>query len=184
MEERTDVKMKTIGERMRFLREKVNLKQSAFAERVLVSQPYISKIEAGEEIPSDMFTKLVAYEFNVPYNWLLKGEGYPFIFSESFFSDKANDMERTEDQRYPKIGIRSKGKGGIFTEIYIDGHRIDGVRSYKLEQVAGRISRLTLDLNVINMAVDQEAILWSGLMDSEIAINVKTGSGESAFTFT
>ena len=58
------------------------------------------------------------------------------------------------------------------------------MRSYKLEQVAGQISRLTLDLNVINMAVDQEAILWSGLMDSEIAINVKTGSGERAFTFT
>lgn len=40
MEEMPDVKMNTIGERMRFLREKVNLKQSAFAERVLVSQPY------------------------------------------------------------------------------------------------------------------------------------------------
>ncbi|NBK93049.1 XRE family transcriptional regulator [bacterium 1XD21-13] len=184
MDEMPDVKMNTIGERMRFLRERVNLKQSAFAERVLVSGSYISKVETGEEIPSDIFTKLVAYEFNVPYNWLLKGEGYPFIFSESFFSDKANEMEKAEEQRYPKVGIRSKGKGGIFTEIYIDGHRIDGVRSYKLEQVAGQISRLTLDLNVINMAVDQEAILWSGLMDSEIAINVKTGSGERAFTFT
>ena len=61
MDEMPDVKMNTIGERMRFLRERVNLKQSAFAERVLVSGSYISKVETGEEIPSDIFTKLVAY---------------------------------------------------------------------------------------------------------------------------
>lgn len=184
MQEKPDVKMNTIGERMRFLREKVNLKQSAFAERVLVSESYISKVETGKEMPSDIFTKLVAYEFNVPYNWLLKGEGYPYIFQESFFSDKDNELEKVEMERYPKVGIRSKGKGGIFTEIYVDGHRIDGVRSYKMEQVAGQIARLTLDLNVINMAIDQECVLWNGLKDQEMEIAFRIGDSTRSPVFT
>ena len=67
--------METIGNRIRFIRKKQNLKQVDFANRVLVSASYISKVESGKEIPSDIFVKLVALEFDISYEWLKDGKG-------------------------------------------------------------------------------------------------------------
>lgn len=67
--------MDTIGSRMKFIRKKANMKQVDFAKRVLVSASYISKVESGKEIPSDIFVKLVALEFDISYIWLKEGKG-------------------------------------------------------------------------------------------------------------
>lgn len=67
--------METIGSRMKFIRKKENLKQVDFAKRVLVSASYISKVESGKEIPSDIFVKLVSLEFGISYKWLKDGDG-------------------------------------------------------------------------------------------------------------
>ena len=54
-----------------------------------------------------------------------------------------------------KIKIRqSENERGIFTEILIDGHKIDGVRSYELKQKAGGAPILTIDLNAFDITTD------------------------------
>lgn len=55
-----------------------------------------------------------------------------------------------------KIEIRQvDGERGIFTEILIDGHKIDGVRRFKLKQEAGNsVPTLTLDLNALDFSTD------------------------------
>lgn len=67
--------MNTIGSRMKFIRKNEGLKQTDFANRVLVSASYISKVESDKETPSDIFTKLVALEFGISYEWLKDGVG-------------------------------------------------------------------------------------------------------------
>lgn len=67
--------MDTIGSRMKYIRKAAGLKQAEFASRVLVSASYISKVESGKELPSEVFTKLVALEFGVSYIWLKEGIG-------------------------------------------------------------------------------------------------------------
>lgn len=67
--------MNTIGSRMKFIRKNEGLKQIDFANRVLVSASYISKVESDKETPSDVFTKLVALEFGISYEWLKDGVG-------------------------------------------------------------------------------------------------------------
>lgn len=67
--------MNTIGSRMKYLRKQMGLKQIDFANRVLVSASYISKVESDKELPSNIFTKLVALEFNISYEWLKDGIG-------------------------------------------------------------------------------------------------------------
>ncbi len=57
--------MEHIGTRVKELRQKEGLKQIDFAKKVLVSSSYISKVEAGKEIPSDIFLK--AYIFRIWY---------------------------------------------------------------------------------------------------------------------
>lgn len=71
--------MNTIGSRMKYLRKQEGLKQIDFANRVLVSASYISKVESDKELPSDIFTKLVALEFNISYAWLKDGIGDMYV---------------------------------------------------------------------------------------------------------
>ena len=52
-----------------------NIKQKEFAERVSVSASYISKVESGKEIPTDMLLKLIALDFKVSLDWLRNGIG-------------------------------------------------------------------------------------------------------------
>lgn len=75
-----------------------------------------------------------------------------------------------------KIEIRQvDGKKGIFTEILIDGHKIDGVRSFMLKQGVGDdVPTMTLDLNALELATDMKMlrIRQEGLGEIE-SINFK-----------
>lgn len=59
-----------------------------------------------------------------------------------------------------KIEIRQvDGEKGIFTEILIDGHKIDGVRSFMLKQGVGDdVPTMTLDLNALELATDMKML--------------------------
>ncbi len=59
-----------------------------------------------------------------------------------------------------KIEIRQvDGEKGVFTEILIDGHKLNGVRSYRLEQGVGdSVPTLTVDLNAFDFSTDLKVI--------------------------
>lgn len=59
-----------------------------------------------------------------------------------------------------KIEIRQVGKKpSIFTEILIDGHKIDGVRRFELKQNAGDSTPiLAIDLNAFDLSTDLAAL--------------------------
>lgn len=80
-----------------------------------------------------------------------------------------------------KIEIRQvDGEKGIFTEILIDGHKLHGVRSYKLEQGVGNsVPTLTIDLNAINFSTDVKMVTMNqvGYGDVE-SITFKAEKGD------
>lgn len=55
-----------------------------------------------------------------------------------------------------KIEIRQvEGEKGIFTEILVDGHKLEGVRSFELKQGVGDSTPiLSIDLNALNLSTD------------------------------
>lgn len=58
-----------------------------------------------------------------------------------------------------KIEIKRNEELG-YTEIFIDGHKINGVRSFVLSQDHGSCYPiLTLDLNAVNVCVDSPMLL-------------------------
>lgn len=63
--------------RLREFRVSTKLTQAQFATRIGVKPSYISKIEAGKQMPSALFIKSVCYEFGVTQEWLVDGEGDP-----------------------------------------------------------------------------------------------------------
>lgn len=83
--------MTTVGERIKEVRRKKNIKQKEFAERVCVSASYISKIESDKEAPTDMLLKLISLEFHISSEWLVTGQGSIAIFTEDdeFYRDSA-----------------------------------------------------------------------------------------------
>ncbi len=77
----------------------------------------------------------------------------------------------------PRIEIKQvDGEQGIFTEIYVDGHKLKGVRRFELKQEVGNsIPVLTVDLNALNFSTDVRAVLMQEGY-GEIEISVKEPS--------
>lgn len=59
-----------------------------------------------------------------------------------------------------KIEIRQvEGEKGIFTEILVDGHKLEGVRSFELKQGVGNsVPILSIDLNALNLSTDLQTL--------------------------
>lgn len=60
----------------------------------------------------------------------------------------------------PKIEIRQvDGEKGTFTEILVDGHKLEGVRSFELKQGVGNsVPILSIDLNALNLSTDLQML--------------------------
>lgn len=67
--------MSTITDRISQVLEDSGLKKVQFAERLSVSQAYISQLSSGTRIPSDRTIADICREFRVREEWLRTGEG-------------------------------------------------------------------------------------------------------------
>lgn len=67
--------METINQRISRCIEESGLTKTAFAERLNVSQPFISQLASGNKIPSDRTIADICREFNISEHWLRTGEG-------------------------------------------------------------------------------------------------------------
>ena len=67
--------MNTINDRISYLIDSEKLKKTQFAERVGLSQAYVSQICGGVRTPSDRTIADICREFNVRREWLETGEG-------------------------------------------------------------------------------------------------------------
>ena len=63
--------MTIIPSRIKQLRQKLGLTQAEFGKRVYAAQTYISQLENGAENPSIKLLKLISYEFDVSFKWLM-----------------------------------------------------------------------------------------------------------------
>ena len=64
-----------MNQRVKQLRKELKLNQSDFGKRLGVTPAAISKIEKGENSPSEQTIKSICREFNVNYAWLKEGIG-------------------------------------------------------------------------------------------------------------
>ena len=66
--------MNDICIRIKELRNKTGMSQVEFAKRLGVTNAHISKIEKGGTVPSYALIKLIAKEYKVKEDWIIKGE--------------------------------------------------------------------------------------------------------------
>jgi transcriptional regulator with XRE-family HTH domain len=62
--------MRTIGDKIKFIRKHSELTQIAFAETIGISQGRLSEIEKGKTKPSAETLQQLRKKFNVDLNWI------------------------------------------------------------------------------------------------------------------
>ena len=83
----------TINERIAMCIEKSGLTKTAFAERINLSQPHVSKLANGTSAPSDRTIADICREFGISETWLRTGEGAMIVPTDrdaeiaAFFGD-------------------------------------------------------------------------------------------------
>ena len=71
--------MEAINDRTAWCVKDSKLTKTAFAEKINVSQSFISRLVSGEKVPSDRTIADICREFNISELWLRTGEGEPHI---------------------------------------------------------------------------------------------------------
>lgn len=111
--------MSTINERIAAVVKASGMTKTAFAEKINVSQPHVSRMVSGESIPSDRTISDICRVFGVSEDWLRKGEGemrlnldrkeeLTAIFAQIAASDDAKArlvkaFAMLPDEAYPKL---------------------------------------------------------------------------------
>lgn len=91
--------MTSIADRITECIKASGLTKTAFAERINVGQPFVSKIASGASVPSDRTISDICREFNVNELWLRTGEGDMFVQLSrddeiaQFFGSVLNDAD-------------------------------------------------------------------------------------------
>lgn len=111
--------MSTINERIAAVVKASGMTKTAFAEKINVSQPHVSRMVSGESIPSDRTISDICRVFGVSEDWLRTGEGemrlnldrteeLKAIFGDIMASDDAKArlvkaFAMLPDEAYPKL---------------------------------------------------------------------------------
>ncbi len=68
----------TIGERIKLIRDKLDITQEEFSKKLGTTRNTITNYEAGRREPMEATIKSICREFNVNYDWLKSGDGEMF----------------------------------------------------------------------------------------------------------
>lgn len=90
-----------LGDRIRTIRETLSITQEEFATKIGISRGALSRLESGQNNPSERTLKLICREFGVSSRYLLKGQEPMFAPKEKAVRDKL-DRLLTGDNEFVK----------------------------------------------------------------------------------
>ena len=102
MLERGILKM-TSNERVRLVRNALDLTLEKFAKKLNVTSMAISNIEKGNRALTERMAKAICKEYTVDYTWLTTGEGDMFIDSDDAFMAKIDAILTGEDDNFKNL---------------------------------------------------------------------------------
>lgn len=80
----------SVNQRIKQIRQELNLSQAKFAKAISISNGYIAGIELENRNVNDRIIKLICITFNVREQWLKSGEGSMFEEQPNRFSELAS----------------------------------------------------------------------------------------------
>mgnify|MGYP004574124211 FL=1 len=96
--------METINQRIDAVLKTSGLTKTAFADRIKVGQPFVSKLTSGASAPSDRTIRDICEAFNVNETWLRTGEGDMFneVTRDEQIADFVGDVLRERDDSFKR----------------------------------------------------------------------------------
>lgn len=165
--------MNTINERIKLVRKDNNLTQKQFADRILVTQSYLSRLESGKEMPNEKLIKLIALEFNVPTGWLESGAGSRTIgicSDDYYYRGNSDAQQRLVKELLEELTIYLKEKNnevitssviGIILEMksFLESmsNESQGLQSITFEKISGAIMELFIQLQKLSTDTEFES---------------------------
>lgn len=120
----------TISERIAELIDTLNIKKVDFAEKLNVTQAYISKITNKGATPSDRLIEDICEKFNVNESWLRDGTGEMF-----------QKLEREEEIAKLATDLFKGEKDSFKERLIMALARLDEREWELLEQIAEKLER-------------------------------------------
>ena len=103
--------MNTMNERIEICIKDSGLNKTAFAKKLGVTQPFISKLCSGVSQPSDRTISDICREFNVNETWLRTGEGemhLPVNRDQAITDFMADILKVSPDFRTKLVGVLAR----------------------------------------------------------------------------
>lgn len=85
-------------DRIKEVRKYAELSQTKFAEKLKISRSAMSKLESGENTPSEQTISLICKEFNVREEWLRTGTGEMYNEKDGTFTGLLAELEEADDE--------------------------------------------------------------------------------------
>lgn len=122
--------MEIINRRIEKLIEELGITKTAFAEKIKVTQPYISKLISGNGTPSERLIEDICEKFGVNETWLRTGEGEMF-------------EELTEQQKilkYTALLLKDKDSAiaNAIQTLIVTYEQLDDTSKATLERIASQ----------------------------------------------
>ena len=93
-------------DRINYIIEKLDITKTKFAERLNVSQAFVSQICSGAREPSDRTISDICREFGCNEVWLRTGEGEPF-------------RETTQEEKIMRFAVQTNKGTDDFRKAYV-----------------------------------------------------------------
>ena len=93
----------TIGERIKVIRNALNLTQSDFGQKLGIARNTIASYEIGRREPMEQTLKSICREFNLEYIWLTEGIGEIFSESDDAILDLIDQIMSGESEFAKKV---------------------------------------------------------------------------------
>ncbi len=93
----------TQGNRVKIIRQSLNLTLEKFGAKLGVQKSAINKIEKGDNKLTEQMSKLICREFNVNYDWLIHGEGEMFLETDDDIIQAVGDIMSGENEFHKNL---------------------------------------------------------------------------------
>ena len=103
--------MNTMNERIKNYIKETSLNKTAFAKKLGVTQPFISKLCSGVSQPSDRTISDICREFRINETWLRTGEGemhLPVNRDQAITDFMADILKGSPDFRTKLVGVMAR----------------------------------------------------------------------------
>jgi len=123
--------MDNIGERIAHIVKESGLTKTAFAEKLNLSQSYVSSLCVGRKIPSDRTISDICKAFDVSEEWLRTGKGNP-----DAPKTHKDEFSATIDRLLPGESAEFRRRLSAALSVLTDEHWI--LLEQKLKEIAGQ----------------------------------------------